>query len=430
MAHGDRTDGPVEEAISELTVGDDRIKVILTAPVFFPDLKGGYNRVIRLSTPLAELGVDLFLFTALRSHHESNRIDVERIKVFRFPEPENIESNELRARLYERAHHIAQRCPANIPIVLEPLPPAWPLWKGLFAPWHFRRPVVFDCGNNPEIPRGLTALWKLRILTYLLFFPLQKISVLSSEMRRLFVKAGVPARKISVIPNGVDTEQFRPLNDEDEKLALRKKFEISPNAKVVLFVASVVPRKRLELILNDWNLVTEKEADAQLIVAGSMGARLSFGTGHEDHLNDYARGLQDRVADLDKPDSVTFLDEIDDIHELHRCADLFVLTSREEGIPNALLEAMASGVPAITVPFIGIPRSGEEIGDAGRHHIRVPADPEAISGEIVKWIADGAANERKKLASAARDFILQHQSNAESARKWAETYRSVVHTPC
>ena len=59
----------------------------------------------------------------------------------------------------------------------------------------------------------------------------------------------------------------------------------------------------------------------------------------------------------------------------------------------------------------------------------MPADPEAISEVIAKLIADDAESERKKLASAAREFILQNQSNSESARKWAETYRSVVHSP-
>ena len=181
------TDGPVEEAINELTVGDGRIKVILTAPVFFPDLKGGYNRVIRLSTPLAELDVDLFLFTALRSHHESNQIDVEKIKVFRFPEPEDLASNDLRARLYERAHQIAQRCPAGHPhrarTTAARLAPVERAVRSLVLSPSGRLRLWQQSGDTPT---GLIALWKLRILTCLLFFPLKKISVLSTEMKRLF----------------------------------------------------------------------------------------------------------------------------------------------------------------------------------------------------------------------------------------------------
>ena len=93
--------------------------------------------------------------------------------------------------------------------------------------------------------------------------------------------------------------------------------------------------------------------------------------------------------------SVTFLGERSDIYDLLNMADAFVMTSRTEGLPMALIEAMAAGLPCVATAVGGIPTVLS--GDAGI--LVPPEDPDAVAGALMRLASDDLM--RRQLADRA-----------------------------
>src|SRR5262249_28125858 len=101
--------------------------------------------------------------------------------------------------------------------------------------------------------------------------------------------------------------------------------------------------------------------------------------------------------------------------------DVFVLSSREEGIPNALLEAMAAGRPSVATAVGGTP----EVLEDGRTGWLVPAaDPQALAGALARTLADPADAGRR--GAAARRATEERMSIDAMVRRHEDFYRRVA----
>jgi glycogen(starch) synthase len=158
----------------------------------------------------------------------------------------------------------------------------------------------------------------------------------------------IDERRVTVIPNGVDPSDLRPIED---LAALRKEFA-APHERLVLLVGRLVYEKGFQLALDAMPGLIERVGDVRFLVAGS-------GT-HEAELKAQA----ERLGLLDHG---TFLGWIGDdvLHSLYRIADLCVVPSIYEPFGLVALEAMASGCPCIVADTGGlrevVPR-GERVG--------------------------------------------------------------------
>lgn len=180
---------------------------------------------------------------------------------------------------------------------------------------------------------------------------------------------GVPARKIAVIPNGLDTEVY----------ALR-----GPIARVrrVATVANLRPEKGHDVLLDAAAIVVRRFPDAHFDIVGA-GPELA--------------ALEARVESLGLTSAVSFLGHCEDVPARLAAADLFVLPSRSEAFPNAVLEAMAIGLPTIASAVGGL----LEVIQPERNGVLVPVgDPQALARAISGLMADPARAAR--LGAAAR----------------------------
>jgi glycosyltransferase involved in cell wall biosynthesis len=169
----------------------------------------------------------------------------------------------------------------------------------------------------------------------------------------------VPARKIAVVPNGIDIEQFQTRTG---KTRLRK----------VVVVANLRPEKGHDVLIDAAVDVLRLVPDAEFEIVGG-GPQL-------DALRARADARQVRRA-------FTFLGHRDDVAARLAAADIFVLPSRSEAFPNAVLEAMAAGLPIVASGVGGI---GELIDD-NRTGLLVPAgDPHALADRIQLLMAEPA----------------------------------------
>src|SRR5512138_3128380 len=164
--------------------------------------------------------------------------------------------------------------------------------------------------------------------------------VVSKEGMDLLHKLRVPAEKITYIQNGVDTERFRPVPSV-EKAAARKRLDLPVDKNVVLFVGRLVHVKGVDVLLGAWRQLPDELRSCSLL--------LVVGDGPE------AFDLK-RLADKYGIAATTrFAGRQDDVLDYYHASDLFVLPSRSEGLPNALLEAMSCGLPVVCSSVGGIP---------------------------------------------------------------------------
>lgn len=172
---------------------------------------------------------------------------------------------------------------------------------------------------------------------------------------------GVPERKLHVIRNGVDLDRFAPR----DRAAARQAVGLDGQGPVLLSVGNLLELKGHALLVEALHLLREDWPTLQLFIAGAGPER---------------ERLHAQIARLDLGRRVTLLGAVPNaaLPDWYNAADLFLLPSSREGLPNALLEALACGTPALASAVGGIP---EVLGDA-------PAAGELLAERSAPGIAD------------------------------------------
>jgi glycosyltransferase involved in cell wall biosynthesis len=194
---------------------------------------------------------------------------------------------------------------------------------------------------------------KTRVATWLSFLPYSSIITSSTVMSDWHRQFGVPAKKMHVIPNGVDTTRFRPPTDEFEKKALRESLDLPPYAMICLFAGNMIPRKRPHLLVKAWEKVRLRHPDAILLLVGPA-LRPTIGSASEGtEISGYQQALFQAISAAGS--SVRWLAERTDMERIFQAADIFAFPTEQEGFGNVLLEAMAVGLPVLSAQYRGYP---------------------------------------------------------------------------
>jgi glycosyltransferase involved in cell wall biosynthesis len=226
---------------------------------------------------------------------------------------------------------------------------------------------------------------------------------LGGEMSASYRQSGLPESKLVEIPNGVSPEIFRPASPDDRSVS-RHRLGITEETEVVTFVGPMNRRKGVDTLLIAWPQVIERRAHALLLLVGPFdeGALAAFPT------------LESLTSDTMR---IQALGERKDVPRILQASDVFVLPTRSEGLPNSLLEAMASGVACVAGRIPGT----EEVTDGGRCAVLVePGDPAAIAESIVRFLED--PQKRRSMGGVARTRIIDKYSIDAVADAYAALY--------
>ncbi len=238
-----------------------------------------------------------------------------------------------------------------------------------------------------------------------LTFRLCRLTVVNSDSvrRHLRVHAGIPAHLLRVIHGGVDAAAIQsaaPL--PRESLGARE------GEHILLWVGRLDPVKGLDTLI-----------DAVAALLHCVDARLLLvGDGPE------AQRLQQRIARRHLEDRASMLGWRSDVHNLMRSVDAFVFPSRTEGMPNALLEAMAAGLPIVTTDVPGC----RDLVTHEREGLLVPADDAAALARAIERLIDDAALARR-LAEAARRRAEREFSFDACLSRYLALYREILSGP-
>jgi len=152
------------------------------------------------------------------------------------------------------------------------------------------------------------------------------------------VAAGVPPQLISVIHNAIDTEEWAP---GAIRPTLRAELGIPHDSLVLGYVGRIMPEKDLETWLRAAAVVARQYPEAQFVLVGEGRDASTLSQ------------LQRLATDLGIAERVYFPGYRAQLLPVYAAFDLFVLTSRREGLPNSVLEAMAMGLPVVTTDVAG-----------------------------------------------------------------------------
>jgi len=220
-----------------------------------------------------------------------------------------------------------------------------------------------------------------------------------TAMRRM----GIPQEKNADIPNGVDTETFAPV-PEEQKREKRKSLRIPEESFIGVTVGRLIKRKNVMGILQAWKSFIAKYPNAVLVVAG--------GGEEEENLGRYSEYFLPEG-------SVRFLGPVSrkTIPDLLKAADVYLSFSESEGMSNSMLEALSSGLPIIAARGPGI---DQLIEDGLNGFLVEPSDP----GSAVASLESLAGDDRKRLemSRAARKWIEENHSFDIIASRIARLY--------
>jgi Glycosyltransferase len=208
------------------------------------------------------------------------------------------------------------------------------------------------------------------------------------------------AKKVWVIPNGVDLNKFRVMARQEA----RQRLGLDDNKRYLLYVGRLVAVKGLDLLLDAFAQLTQKWRDVELLLIGDGAER---------------EALKHQATALGIRDKVHFVGA--QPHERivlwMNAGDVFCLPSHKEGLPTVLLEALACGTPIVATSVGGIPEIVAE-GQVGRLvRSRDPKEMAACIEEVLETRWD-----RQRL----RDYVAERFSFDVVTKKLLEMYGSVM----
>jgi teichuronic acid biosynthesis glycosyltransferase TuaC len=193
------------------------------------------------------------------------------------------------------------------------------------------------------------------------------IVTVSEALRERLIELGVPGNRIEVLRNGVDLELFAP----QERAAARRELGRDAKGPVVLSVGWLAPQKGFDLVIR----AAAALPDTLLVIVGEGPEKAA---------------LQRLARDLQTGERVRFLGTMPQqrLATLCNAADVLVLASAREGLPNVVLEALACGTPVVATAVGGLPEI-VRVRAAGR--LVQERTPEAIAAALRDLLADPPA---------------------------------------
>ena len=218
----------------------------------------------------------------------------------------------------------------------------------------------------------------------------------SNGLRKLALEF-MPNLDIVVIPNGIDTEKYHPAPPQ-----LSAKAEAGAKLIRALTVCRLISRKRIDLLIEAVAQAKKSGLDVRLNIAGEGNLMIQ---------------LKKLANELNVTDSIVFLGRVsaEQMPQVYRGSDIFIMSSAHEGMSNAMLEAMASGLPIITTRCEGVE---ELVADNGI--VVDDASPEGIASAIGKLAGNRQTYEQMSVAAGKRAGRFGWKNVADEYRRCYE----------
>jgi glycosyltransferase involved in cell wall biosynthesis len=232
-----------------------------------------------------------------------------------------------------------------------------------------------------------------------------KVLTVSGPFRDQLISFGVRPERIGVIHNAIPAGWGTKARDPDEAARLRASAGIPAGSKVILIVGRLSREKDHLTLLEAVNRL-RATVTPHLVIVGDGPERPR---------------IEEKTRQLGLDGYVTFTGHQSSAEHWYGIADLEVLSSLSEGSPNALLEAMATGVPVVATAVGGVP----EIATNEENALLInPGDPESMSAAMARLLTDPGLAAR--FTKRSQELILERYEPEARMRILVSIYRSLA----
>jgi len=229
-----------------------------------------------------------------------------------------------------------------------------------------------------------------------------KIVTNSSGVRDFYVEHGLAAEKFVVIPNGIEPSP----NGTVTRAELLQELGLPDDAKLIAAVGRLWPQKRYKDVLWAAELLKAVRDDAYVLIIGDGPQR---------------DALESFCADIHLQDRVRFLGQRDDVQEILPLLDCFWLGSSYEGQSNAMMEAMAAGIPVVATD---IPGNRDLVVPEQTGYLVAIGDAAGMAQKTQFLLNDPQL--AQQFSQAAQTRMRTEFSVAKMVQRHADLYRKVV----
>jgi len=261
-----------------------------------------------------------------------------------------------------------------------------------------RKPVVLSARGS-----DINVFGKMLLIRRLIRYTLRQadaIIAVSDALKERIVDLGLPGERVAVISNGVDTRKFCAVDRDEARTALG-----FLGGRLLLSVGNLLPIKGFDVLIAALKILVERglPSDVRLVIVGDGPER---------------RRLKALVSQARLQERVSFVGEVpqEQLRLWYNAADVFCLTSRSEGCPNVVLEAIACGTPVVASAVGGVP----EIIQSELNGLLCRGRPSELADAIERALSNRW--DPVRIASQARE----RYSWDERVRGVVEVFRSVV----
>ncbi|MEE9168066.1 MAG: glycosyltransferase family 4 protein [Candidatus Neomarinimicrobiota bacterium] len=240
----------------------------------------------------------------------------------------------------------------------------------------------------------------------------------SPRFEKLYNSSSLQHERFRLIPNGVNLEKFQP-TEKKQQQELKQELKLPTGLLLILFVGHFSAEKSPNSLFDAWK---ERIAE-ELPVTGLV----FVGATRSDHYEvdqELVEQIQREVQYHKLRQRIVFVERTYEIEKYYQSADIFVLPTIREGLPNALLEAMATGLPCIASRLEGITEGLLVHGVNGL--LFPPGDVAALEENLARVLKDSSL--ARRLGSEARKTIEDRYSIEQVASEYLEVYNSMLAT--
>jgi glycosyltransferase involved in cell wall biosynthesis len=219
------------------------------------------------------------------------------------------------------------------------------------------------------------------------------VLTVSEEVRHFCIRTDhISENKISTLYNGIELSRISQVNGVEN---LRSSLEIAPHAPVILTVGHIRRVKGIDVLVETAAKVVPEFPNAVFLVIGRSSDPTHF------------LQIEARIAQLGIRSNIRFFGESENILSFHKMGDVFFLPSRSEGFSNALIEAMACGLPCVATRVGG---NAEAVEDGRSGYLIESEDAASAADRILRLLRDPAA--AKEMGVVGRK-IVEEKFSAE-----------------
>ncbi len=270
-----------------------------------------------------------------------------------------------------------------------------------------KTPIFWGIHHTYETRSRIKFFTRMIIKMNLLFSDIvpQKIICCSQSALESHLNIGYPKSKLVYIPNGIDTNIFKP--DVNARILLRSELNLQPESKVIGYIARFHPQKDHNTFFKAANILLEQNENIHFVLAG-------------DQVNLLNPKIGRFMLNSQYPSHFHFLGRRTDIPMITAALDVATLTSSgDEAFPLTILEAMACGIPCVSTDIGDVK---ETLGNAGM--VIPPQNPEMLAAGW-KTILDKLPEEIAKIKIIGRNLVINRFTNEQMAKQYINEYNNI-----